>query len=291
MRVEGKAVSIAQLCRWFGVPRSTFYYRPTTGAVRVPVLDAALVATIRTIIEAEPAAGLRMITARVRRASPVPINRKKVHRILKVNGWQVRQRPRGQRPRVQGWVSRTTRPNERWAVDTTHLFCGRDGWCHLTAIIDCCDRTIVGWRLSRSGIAHVAAAALEDALRERNITHGHEPLTLRSDNGLVFGAKVFVSVVRRYGLEQELHHAVQSRAERDDRALLPDLEAGVRVAAAVPGPRSRLPRHRGLARPLSRRPAPLGARLSHAERVSGAISGLSCTETRGTPHDHVEHPW
>ena len=165
------------------------------------VLDTALVATIRTIIEAEPAAGLRMITARVRRASPVPINRKKVHRILKVNGWQVRQRPRGQRPRVQGWVSRTTRPNERWAVDTTHLFCGRDGWCHLTAIIDCCDRTIVGWRLSRSGIAHVAAAALEDALRERSIPHGHEPLTLRSDNGLVFGAKVFVSVVRRYGLE------------------------------------------------------------------------------------------
>ena len=203
MRGEGKAVSIVQLCRWFGVPRSTFYYRPTTGVARVPVLDAALVATIRTIIEAEPAAGLRMITARVRRASPVPINRKKVHRILKVNGWQVRQRPRGQRPRAQGWVSRTTRPNERWAVDTTHLFCGRDGWCHLTAIIDCCDRTIVGWRLSRSGIAHVAAAALEDALRERNITHGHEPLTLRSDNGLVFGAKVFVSVVHRYGLEQE----------------------------------------------------------------------------------------
>ena len=27
MRAEGKAVSIAQLCRWFGVPRSTFYYR------------------------------------------------------------------------------------------------------------------------------------------------------------------------------------------------------------------------------------------------------------------------
>jgi len=203
MRAEGKAVSIAQLCRWFGVPRSTFYYRPAAGAPRVPVLDAALVATIRTIIDAAPAAGLRMITARVRRASAVPVNRKKVHRILKVNGWQVQQRPQGQRPRVQGWVSRTSRPNERWAIDTTHLFCGRDGWCHLTAIIDCCDRTIVGWRLSRTGVANVAAAALEDALRDRNIAKGHETLTLRSDNGLVFGAKVFVAVVRRYGLEQE----------------------------------------------------------------------------------------
>jgi putative transposase len=180
MRAEGKAVSIAQLCRWFGVARSTFYYRPTVAGSRTPMLDAALVAAIRTIIEAEPAAGLRMITARVRRTAAAPVNRKKVHRILKVNGWQVQQRPHGGRPRVQGWVSRTSRPNERWAIDTTHLFCGRDGWCHLTAIIDCCDRTIVGWRLSRTGIANVAAGALEDALRERNITHGHEPLTLRS---------------------------------------------------------------------------------------------------------------
>jgi putative transposase len=202
MREEGNMASIAQLCRWFGVPRSTFYYRPTLGP-RAPVVDGALVGAIRTIIEAEPAAGLRMITARVRRGQPTPVNRKKVHRILKLHGWQVWQRPQGQRPRVAGWTSRTTRPNTRWAIDTTHLFCGRDGWCHLTAIIDCCDRTIVGWRLSRSGIADIAAAALEDALRDRRISQGHAPLTLRSDNGLVFGAKVFVKVVRLYGLDQE----------------------------------------------------------------------------------------
>ena len=44
MREEGQAVSIAQLCRWFGVARSTFYYRPPVTAVpRPPVVDAALV--------------------------------------------------------------------------------------------------------------------------------------------------------------------------------------------------------------------------------------------------------
>jgi putative transposase len=204
MREEGQTVSIVQLCRWFGVARSTFYYRPPVPRVpRVPVVDEDLVGTIRAIIDAEPAAGLRMITARVRRDADKPVNRKKIHRILKLNQWQVRQRPQGQRPRVQGWASRATQPNERWAIDTTHLFCGRDGWCHLTAIIDCHDRTIVGWRLARSGRAEVAAAALEDALRDRRIDTGHLPLVLRSDNGLVFGAKPFTSVVRRYGLGQE----------------------------------------------------------------------------------------
>lgn len=203
MRAEGNEVSIAQLCRWFGVPRSSFYHRRTPERRQRCAIDAALVDVVRRIIDANPTYGLRRITALARRELQAAVNRKKIHRILKINGWQVRQRPQGKRPRVQGWVSRAARSNERWAIDTTHLFCGRDGWCHLTAIIDCCDRSIVGWRLSRSGIAGVAAAALEDALRDRRIGYGHEPLTLRSDNGLVFGAKVFVAVVRRYGLGQE----------------------------------------------------------------------------------------
>ena len=57
--------------------------------------------------------------------------------------------------------------------------------------------------MSRSAVALIAAAALEDALRDGRVEYGHAPLTLRSDNGLVLGAKVFVSVVRRYGLDQE----------------------------------------------------------------------------------------
>jgi putative transposase len=204
MRDEGQAVSIVQLCRWFGVARSTFYYRPPVAAPpRAPVIDSTLATQIRAIIDAEPAAGLRMITARLRRDVTTPVNRKKIHRILKLNQWQVRQRPQGQRPRVHGWTSRASRPNERWAIDTTHLFCGRDGWCHLTALIDCYDRTIVGWRLARSGIAGVAAAALEEALRGRRIDSTSPALVLRSDNGLVFGAKAFVAVARRYRLTQE----------------------------------------------------------------------------------------
>src|SRR5262249_51197674 len=39
--------------------------------------------------------------------------------------------------------------------------------------------------------------------RDRRIEYGQVPLTLRSDNGLLFGAKVFVNVVCRYGLDQE----------------------------------------------------------------------------------------
>jgi putative transposase len=201
MKEEGKFVSIAQLCRWFGVPRSSFYYEPQDP--KPVALDETLARMIREIIDENPTYGLRRITALLRRKLMRKVNRKKVHRIIKINGWQVRQKPVGARPRAQGWKSRTTRPNERWAMDATHVFCGQDGWCHLTAIIDCCDRSVVGWRLSRTGVAKVAAATLEDALRERCIDSTLPSLTLRSDNGLVFGSKAFVSVVKRYGLNQE----------------------------------------------------------------------------------------
>ncbi|MCW5891345.1 MAG: transposase family protein [bacterium] len=248
MREEGKTVSIVQLCRWFGVARSTFYYRrPVAPAARVPIVETALESALRAIIDAEPAVGLRMITARIRRAAATRVNRKKIHRIIKLNQWQCQRRPQGHRPRAQGWVSRATRPNERWAIDTTHLFCGRDGWCHLTAIIDCYDRTIVGWRLSRSGIAGVAAAALEEALRSRRIDRTSPALVLRSDNGLVFGAKAFVRVARRYGLTQEYLTPYNAAAERHDRALLPDVEAGMRVAPALREPGPRLPGRGGVA--------------------------------------------
>jgi hypothetical protein len=142
MRAEGKVVSIAQLCRWFWVPRSTFYYRGTRP--RAVELDRALVALVGRLIAENPDYGLRRLTVLVRREPRAAVNRKRIHRILKTNGWQIRQRPRGQRPRAQGWVSRVARPTVRWAIDATQVFCGRDGWCHLTAIIDSCDRTIVG---------------------------------------------------------------------------------------------------------------------------------------------------
>jgi putative transposase len=55
------------------------------------------------------------------------------------------------------------------------------------------------------GCAATASRALEDALLARFGTlHGAPPgLRLRHDNGLVFGSRQYVSLVRGYGLSQE----------------------------------------------------------------------------------------
>jgi putative transposase len=82
----------------------------------------------------------------------------------------------------------------------SHFVTKKNGWCHITAVIDCCDRTIVGWRVLKSGKASVAVAALEDAIIKRQ---PKTRLKLKSDNGLIFGAERFHKVVRAAGLRRE----------------------------------------------------------------------------------------
>lgn len=118
MRAEGNEVSIARLCRWFGVARSTFYYRPET-VPSPPVIDAEICEQIRAVIEENPTHGVRMITAIVRRKAKRPVNRKKVHRIIKLNGWQVWRKPQGKRPRAQGWTSRASKTRPTSSVGAT----------------------------------------------------------------------------------------------------------------------------------------------------------------------------
>jgi putative transposase len=52
MMEEGNEVSIAALCRWFGVPRSSFYYRPRARSARP--CNPERVGLVRQIIDANP---------------------------------------------------------------------------------------------------------------------------------------------------------------------------------------------------------------------------------------------
>ncbi|MFV9506312.1 MAG: DDE-type integrase/transposase/recombinase [Oscillochloridaceae bacterium umkhey_bin13] len=89
------------------------------------------------------------------------------------------------------------------AIDITHIACGADGWGHLTAVIDCHDREVLGYEFALRGRAHEAERALEMACLARFGTirpTGATPV-LRSDNGLVFQSRHFRSACQFYRLE------------------------------------------------------------------------------------------
>lgn len=90
-------------------------------------------------------------------------------------------------------------------MDISHVYCGRDGWGHLVAVIDCHDREIVGWEFALRGRAQEAERALEMACLARFGTlrpTGETPV-LRSDNGLVFLSRRFREACTFYRLTQE----------------------------------------------------------------------------------------
>jgi putative transposase len=200
---SGKEVPITQLCDWLGLPRSSAYYQPRERKPRP--LDEAVVARIKRIHEDEPACGVRGTWSRLRYEHLVPVNRKKVHRIMKLKNWTLPKRRVGNRPRVCGSSSITQQPNQRWATDLAMLNCGRDGWCVFVPVIDCCTREVLGHALELTGKAKTAERALEEALLSRFGTLRSAPqgMLLRHDNGLVFGSRRYRAVVNDYRLTQE----------------------------------------------------------------------------------------
>ena len=200
---SGKPVSVSKLCLWFGLPRSTAYYQPRQRKARA--IDEAMAAKIREIHRQEPHCGVRATWSRLRFRDGILVNRKKVHRIMKIRNWTLPKRRSGSRPRVQHSVSACSKPDERWATDLASIHCGRDGWCVFVPVIDCCTREVLGHALELTGRAKTAERALEEALLSRFGTLHNAPpgMLLRHDNGLVFGSRRYRAIVRDYGLTQE----------------------------------------------------------------------------------------
>jgi putative transposase len=193
-----------RICRVLGIAR--WSERPqAVGRKRAPVINLALAARVEELIRKHPTFGYRRVWAILKFREGFSVNRKAVFRILRLKGWMVHQRSFTPRPRVQGLRSRAARSNERWAMDLTHIPCGKDGWAHFVGIIDCHDRELIGHEFALRGRAREAERALEAACIKRFGTlrpKGKAP-TVRSDNGLVFQSRRFRATCRDYRLEQE----------------------------------------------------------------------------------------
>lgn len=151
MRVTLSGVSERQSCRVLAVGRASLHRSPT-GRRRPVAGDPPWVEPLWQLIQQHPTFGYRHLWAVLRRQMPHRVNKKAVYQVLRQKRWLVHQRSCTPRPRGRGRVSQASRSNERWAMDVTHIPCGRDGGAHLATVIDCHDREIVGYdRVTESG--------------------------------------------------------------------------------------------------------------------------------------------
>lgn len=160
MRAVVSDISERKVCRLLRVPRAGLY-RQSKGITARATLSEELVDQLEPLIQAYLMYGYCHLWALLRFRHGQIHNRKTVYRALRLKRWLVHQHSCEPRPRVTCRRSRTTQSNCRWAMDLTHIPCGQDGWGHLTAVLDCHDREIVGYEFPLRGRAQETARAIE----------------------------------------------------------------------------------------------------------------------------------
>lgn len=178
----------AAVTRVLQVSRQSVYRpisrRPTAaGPGRGRPGDSAIVEVAR----ANPVDGTRMVAALTSRALGVPVNRKRVQRVMRQH--QLLQRDRNTDRRRRPGYFRVTRPNELWHLDMTKVWTAAHGWVYLHVAVDCCTREVACWRVDVRTRTEEAVGCVEQGITDRAVRPGR--LTIGSDNGSQFTSRDF----------------------------------------------------------------------------------------------------
>jgi putative transposase len=182
-------VSRARACDLIGLQSSSYYYRPARRG------DDELAARLHALAERWRRFGYRRLAVLLRREGLV-VNHKRVHRVYKAAGLQVRRR---RRKRVA--VARAERPatplraNQRWSMDFMHDALQDGRVFRVLNIVDDCSRECLAIEVDTSLTGRRVVAVLERVGDERALPH-----TIVVDNGPEFAGTALDAWASRKGI-------------------------------------------------------------------------------------------
>lgn len=186
------AYPVAALCRLLDVPRSRYYYVPTSSS------DETVRQAVEAVAAIYPTYGSRRIAAQLRRAPyNRTVNRKQVQRIMRELGLlrSVKRRTRRTTNSRHPWTRYpnlvenllVTGPEQVWVADITYVHLQTE-FVYLAVLMDVFTRAIRGWQLSRFLDQYLTLDALQQAL-----AHHHAPQIHHSDQGVQYAAHAYVA--------------------------------------------------------------------------------------------------
>jgi putative transposase len=185
--------TVRQLCAAFRISRQAYYQALSTPveAASSPrperegpwATAAELEAKVRECAEAHPAWGVRKVHAHLRRRKVVA-SRKRVWAVMKRLGLVLPAPEHREEGARLGTVA-VPESNRRWATDLTTVWTRQDDLVAVVPVIDCGDRMVLDFEVTRSQESPAVLAPLARALEEQfgrpeNVPDG---LELRSDHG------------------------------------------------------------------------------------------------------------
>jgi putative transposase len=190
-------LSIRRQCAMLGLARSGLYRLPPPANDD----DLALMRRIDELFTRWPFLGSRRMTAMLR-ADGIPINRKRVQRLMRRMGIAaLGPKPRTSKPApghtIYPYLLRELtieRANQVWSADITYIPIGR-GFLYLVAIMDWASRAVLAWRLSNTMDVSFCVSALEEALARFG-----RPEIFNTDQGSQFTSAAFTGVLASAGI-------------------------------------------------------------------------------------------
>lgn len=201
-KMKSEGIPLPAALKAVELSNSSYYYRPK-GTRKPRALDVDLVAAIHEVRQGRAEVyGYRKIT-RILKTQGKTVNAKKVLRHMRILGLTQPRKVKG-----IGWtrldVIKPKEQNTYWEADFSYVWTG-EGNAYLCAVIDGCDRDIVGDVFSDRCRAIEASETLEKAVMNRfggKVPESHQ-LTLRVDRGSQFRAYRFQETARLLNVKLE----------------------------------------------------------------------------------------
>jgi len=172
---------------------------------RVRQRDQQLLPRIEQLKADHPAWGYRRVWAYLKYREGLPVNKKRVYRLLQEHRLLAHQtrKLRATRTPVRS-KPRAQRPNELWGIDMTKILVHSWGWVYLHVVLDWASKKIVGYELSLQSKTADWLTALRSAVNQQ-FPHGIREtgaLRLVSDNGCQPTSESFLRECRVLNIQQ-----------------------------------------------------------------------------------------
>lgn len=222
-----------------GIPESTYYHwkrkykesgmeglkKRNTAAKRIwnRLLEHEHLSVLK-IAKDHPELSSRLLAVKITDEQGFAISESTVYRILKKANL-IAPRSLEEMPASKEWKQKTSRPDEIWQCDATHMFVAGWGYYKYIPVLDDYSRKVLSDELQPDETAFSISDAVEIA-RETAIKEGHKldpaPVLL-TDNGPGFVSEVLAVYLKRYGIRQihgkPFHPQTQGKIERFNRTI------------------------------------------------------------------------